>query len=113
MTGSEFKAKAKEVIETCKRYGFMGRMIFPYGFRITVAEFTRNWKDYDRCTPESQGILESELNGFLPILEGWIEYENEPMIVVKLISGKHAGEVKELHESTARDFIEAGIAIAI
>ena len=113
MTGAEFKVKAQETIETCKKYGFMENKIMPYGFRMTVAEFTQNWNDFDRCTSDSQSIMKDELKGFLPILDHWVAYANEPMITVRLIEGKQAGEVKEYHESTAKIFIDAGMATAI
>lgn len=113
MTRAEFKEKAQKAIETCKQYGFMENKVMPYGFGMTVAEFTRNWPDYDRCTADSQNIMKSELIGFLPILEHWVAYEKEPMVPVKLIQGDLAGQIKEYHESMASILIEAGMALAI
>lgn len=113
MTDDEFKTKAKEVIDTCEKYGFMENKIMPYGFGITVEEFTRNWKDYDNATRTSRLIMHDELTGFLPILEKWVKVENEPMIKVKCLLGDLAGQIKEYHESTAKELIEIGFAEAV
>lgn len=113
MTSDEFKAKAKEVIDTCNKYGFMKNKIMPYSFVMTVEELVKNWKDYDHCTYSSKELMQDELIGFLPLLEHWVEVENEPMIKIRLLSGQHAGEIREYHKSTANDFIEMGIAVII
>ena len=110
MTGAEFKEKAQAAINTCKQYGFMNKTIMPYGYRMTVEEFTRNWNDYDRCTRSSKQIMEDEMKGFLPILDHWVAYENEPMIKVRIIEGTYAGEIKEYHKSTADLFVDSGMA---
>lgn len=110
MTSDEFKTKAKEVIDTCNKYGFMKNKIMPYSFVMTVEELVENWKDYDCYTWSSKELMQDELLGFLPILEHWVEVENEPMIKIRLLGGKHAGEIREYHKSTADDFIEMNIA---
>lgn len=106
MTSDEFKAKAAEVINTCNEYQFMQNIIMPYSFKMTVKKLVRNWKDYDHCSRSSQSIMQDELIGFLPILENWIKVENEPMVKIRLLEGKHAGEIKEYHKSVAQDFID-------
>ena len=110
MTHEEFKIKAREVVDTCNKYGFMNNTIMPYSFKITVEEFTRNWKDYDRFTNSSKAIMRDELEGFLPILEHWVKIENEPMIKIRCLLGNLAGQIKEYHESTANELIEIGFA---
>lgn len=110
MTRDEFKTKAKEVIDTCNKYGFMKNKIMPYSFVMTVETFVKNWKDYDRCTWSSKEIMQDELLGFLPILEHWVKVENEPIIKIRLLEGEHAREIRECHKSIAQDFIEMGVA---
>lgn len=110
MTHEEFKIKAKEVIDTCNKYGFMTNTIMPYGFKMTVEELTKNWVDYDQYTYDSKAIMKDELKGFLPILEHWVKLENEPKVKVKYLLGNLAGQIKEHPESTAKDFIEMGFA---
>ena len=110
MTHEEFKTKATEVIDTCNKYGFMTNTIMPYGFKMTVEELTKNWKDYDHYTSSSKAIMRDELKGFLPILEHWVKLENEPKVKVRYLLGKLAGQIKEHPESTANDFIEMGFA---
>lgn len=101
------------VKEICNQYNFWERTVMPYGFKMTVKELFENWEDYDRCTTDSKDVIRAEVKGFLPILDRWVEYEEEPMVKVRLIEGTYAGEVKEYHKSTADIFIEAGMAVAI
>lgn len=110
MTHEEFKAKAQEVIDICNKYGFMKNIIMPYGFQITVEELTRNWKDYDRCTYDSQAIMRDELKGFLPILEHWVKLENEPKVKTRTLIGKLAGQIKECPKSMAEELVQIGFA---
>ena len=109
MTHEEFKAKAKEVIDTCNKYGFMDKIIMPYSFKMTVEELTRNWKDYDYCTYSSKEIMQDELKGFLPLLEYWVNLENEPKVTVRLKNDT----VKTLPKSVAEDMVDFGIAVII
>lgn len=109
MTHEEFKIKAKEVIDTCNKYGFMKNMIMPYGFKMTVEELTRNWKDYDRFTSSSKAIMRDELKGFLPILEHWVKLENEPKVKTRTLVGKLAGQIKECPKSMADELVEIGL----
>ena len=72
-----------------------------------------NWhKDYQRCTHSSKQIALSELNGFIKIINAWLETEGEPKVVIKLIAGKHAGEVRIVPRSQALDYYEMGWAEA-
>ena len=109
MTRDEFKTKAKEVIETCNKYGFVKNKIMPYSFVMTVEELIKNWKDYDQCTYSSKEIMQDELLGFLPLLEHWVALENEPKVRIKLTNGV----IKDVPKSVAEDFIEMNIATVI
>ena len=109
MTRDEFKAKAAEVIETCKKYGFMNETIMPYSFKMTVEELVKRWKDYDRCTWSSKELMQDELLGFLPILEHWVKLANEPKVKIKLLNGK----ITDVAKSTAEELINLEAAIAI
>jgi len=110
MTREEFKIKAKEVLDTCNKYGFMTNVIMPYGFKMTVEELIKNWKDYDKCTSSSKAIMKDELKGFLPILEHWVKLENEPKVKIRCLLGNLVGQIREYPESTAHEFIEIGFA---
>lgn len=101
----------KEIENTCNQYNFWERKIMPYGFGIKVKRIFQNWKDYDLCTIDSQSVIRDEIKGFLPILERWIDYENQPMVKVKIIKGDNSGQFREYHKSTADTLIEAGLAI--
>lgn len=102
-----------EIEKTCNQYGFWDRMIHPYSFGIKVKRIFRNWKDYDLCTYDSQSVIRSEIRGFLPILAKWVEYENEPLVKVKLTAGENAGQIKDFHKSTAELIIENSLGVAI
>ena len=109
ITHEEFKTKAKEVIDTCNKYGFMDKTIMPYSFKMTVGELVRNWKDYDHCTWSSKELMQDELIGFLPILENWVNLENEPKVTVRLKNGV----VKTVAKSVAEDLVDFGIATIV
>ena len=103
--------KIKEIIATCEKYGFMQDKVCPYGFWETVEHMVSRWKDYDRCTDDSKWLIREEIRGFEPILKHWIEYAEQPKILIKLIDGKYKGETKEYPQSTAELLIEGGMAI--
>ena len=109
----DVKQTLKEIEETCNKYNFWDNKVTPYGFGIEVKSLFSNWKDYDDCTQDSQSVIRSEIKGFLPILESWVAYENEPVIKVRLTTGEKAGQVRELHKSTAELIIEDGLGVAI
>ena len=110
MTHEEFKAKAQEVIDVCKKYGFMNNIIHPYSFNMTVEELTQNWKDYDKYTYSSKSIMRQELKRFIPIVEHWIEVANEPRVNIRCLIGDNKGEVREYPKSTAEELILIGYA---
>lgn len=104
----------KDIEETCNKYDFWDRIIYPYGgFGVKVKKIFQNWKSYDSCTYDSQAVIQSEIKGFLPILDAWEEYENEPIIKVKLTIGENAGKVKEYHKSIAEWIVEDGMGVVV
>jgi len=109
----DVKQTLKEIEDTCNKYNFWEEKVMPYGYGITVQKLFDGWKDYDRCTSGSRSVIRSEISGFLPILAKWVEYANEPMIKVKLTTGKNAGQVKDFHKSTADLIIENNMGVAV
>lgn len=109
----DVKQTLKEIEETCNQYNFWDNKIMPYGFGIKVKDIFCNWKDYNRCTYDSQSVIRSEIRGFLPILHHWVDYENEPMIKVRLTAGENIGQVKDFHKSTADLIIENNMGVAV
>ena len=101
---------ANEAIATCEKYGFMDKTVMPYGFRQTVREFTRNWKDFRRFTEMSKSVMCNELRGFLPILEAWVKTENEPKVMVYLHS---KGITKVYPQSIAIEIIDDGMGVIV
>ena len=108
--------KVKEIEQICTKYGFMDRKVSPYGFYEKVSELIDHWKvftkDWDILSPDSKDIIRAEVEGFEKILNHWVEYENEPMVTVKMIEGKYAGKTMGYHKSLADTFIETGMAVA-
>lgn len=102
-----------EIEKSCNQYGFWDRKIHPYGFGIKVNRIFSNWKDYDLCTIDSQSIIRSEIRGFLPILKSWVDYENQPLIKVKLTAGGNAGQIKDFRKSTAELIVEHNLGVAL
>ena len=109
----DVKQTLSEIEETCNQYDFWDRMIHPYGFGIKVKRIFQNWKDYDLCTYDSQSVIRSEIRGFLRILEHWVDYENQPLVKVKLTAGENAGQIKDFHKSTADLIIEHKLGVAL
>lgn len=109
-TAEEVKAKVEEIREQVEKYGWGDRMIHPYGFGVRIDEFLGWFEDYDRCTASSKHLHLSEINGFLPIINTWIEEAEAPKVKVRLLTGNKAGEVKEISSLIAEDYIECGLA---
>lgn len=105
--------RIKEIELTCEKYGFLDRKVRPYSFDIKVKDLIDGWKGYSKCTRSSQQVIEAEIRGFEDILDAWIKFEEEPMVLVKLIDGKLKGEMKEYHKSLAESIIEAGLGEAV
>lgn len=108
---TDINKKIKEIGETIEKYNFWNKSIFPYNFKMTVKQLYDNWLDYDNCTPCSKGVIESEITGFLPILNKWVEIEKEPKIRIKITEGKNKGEIKEIAESIAEELINCNFAV--
>lgn len=111
-TAQEVSDKVKELRAICSQHGWGDRSIHPYGWAVKIDEFLGWHKDYQRCTHSSKQMALSELNGFIKIINAWLEQEEEPKVVIKLIAGKHAGEVRIVPASQALDYYEMGWAEA-
>jgi len=109
----DVKQTLKEIEKTCNQYGLWDRMIHPYSFGTKVKRIYQNWKDYDFCTETDKSIIRSEIRGFLPILAKWVDYENQPLVKVKLTAGENAGQIKDFHKSTADLIIEHNLGVAL
>lgn len=109
-TAEEMAAKVEEIRRLVSKYGFINRSVHPYGYAIGIDKFLAGFKDYSRCTHSSKQIMLAEINGFIPILNHWIDVEEQPKVIVRFITGKHKGEIKEIPESYVRDYIDCGLA---
>ena len=112
-TEAEVADAVKEIERTCDEYSFWERTIYPYSFKMTVRELVKNWKDYSRCTPDSKDVILAEMNGFIPILNHWVEYQNEPDVKILYLEGNKKGEIGEVKTSLAEMLIESSLAKAV
>lgn len=107
-TAEEVKAKVEEIREQVERFGWGKWNIAPYGWTVSIEEFLTWFDDYDRCTASSKHLHLSEINGFLPIINHWIEIEEAPKVKVRFLRGGKAGEVKEISSLIVEDYLDCG-----
>lgn len=109
-TAEEVAEKVTEMTAIVEKYGFGDREIHPYSFAIKVEDFLKGCKDYHRCTAGSRHQMLAEINGFIPILNHWIEQEEEPKVKIRLLHGNKAGTIKEVGKSLAEDYVDGDLA---
>lgn len=106
VTPEAFDRKVDEISEVIDRFGFNDRKVCMYSTWETVDKLLEGWKDYEQCTFSSKKVLISEVNGFIKIMNAWIEYEQEPKVNVRFENGN----IKAVAESTAKDYVKCGLA---
>lgn len=105
-TADEVKKTVNEIKMILAKYGWGEKTVMPYGYGIKLDNLVENWKDFERCTIDSQQIIISEINGTIDhVLNKWLKLEEEPKITVQLINGKTA----KVAESIARQYEEMGL----
>lgn len=109
-TAEEVKAKVQEIREIVTKYGWLDTEIHPYRFGIRVEDFLGRFKDYSRCTHSSKQIFLAEINGFIDILNHWIEREQEEKVMIRFLTGNKAGQTKAIPASDVEMYVECGLA---
>ena len=109
----EMAEKVAEVRGYVNKYGWLNRSVHPYGFAIGMDKFLAGFEDYEHYTHSSKQIMIAEMNGFIKIANVWIKQEEEPKVAVRLLTGKHKGEIEEIPESFVEDYVEIGLAEVI
>lgn len=112
-TAAEVIKATEEIERYIEKYGWQERTVAPYGWSIKVTELIKPYKDYDLCSYSSKALILSELNGLIHIINGWLEYEAEPKVTIRRLSGRNAGKVVEVAKTLAEDLIEIGLAEAV
>ena len=87
-----FVEKAEQMV---KEYGWEDREVHPWRSPMKVTEILAYCKDYDSCTYSTMNMLVSLINGLVPILNAWEEYELAPKSEVRTI---RTGKVYEIRE---------------
>ena len=109
-TAEEMAQKVEEIRGLVTKYGWLKTNIHPYGFGVEIEEFLGWFDDYNRCTASSKHLHLSEINGFIDILNHWLEVEEEEKVTIRFLTGNKAGQTKDIPASLAEDYIEIGFA---
>ena len=112
-TAKEMTEKVQELRAYVIKYNWGEDSIHPYGFPVKINEFLGWFKDYEQCTHSSKQLHLSEINGFIKIINSWIRTEEEPKVRIRLLTGNHKGEIKEIPQSFVEDYIDCGIAALV
>lgn len=77
------------------KYGWENREVHPWRYPMKVTEILQECKDYDQYTYNSKEMLVDLINGLVPILNAWEEYELVPKIEVRSL---RTGKVYKIRE---------------
>lgn len=91
---NNIEALVNDIATRCERGGYMARKIHIYGYSEYVAQAVERWKDYNRCTKDTQSMLRLEIKGFMHTLEYWERIDKEGVELV----GDYGGKIKVLPE---------------
>jgi hypothetical protein len=104
-TAQEVEALADEMDRMVQKYGWQDRTVMPWaGVQMTVAEITRNMRDYSECTRDSKIYLIDLANGLVPIMNAW---EKQELTGIKLRSLK-TGKVVKVDPEMADLYLDNG-----
>ena len=96
-----------EMERMVNKYGWHDMIVHPYpNCPLKVTKILSDLRDYDNCTKGSKEYLVTLANGLADILNKWEEYENQPLVSVRVLK---TGVVKMLREELANDMIAAGL----
>ena len=110
VTAEDIDALADEMDRMVERYGWQDRTVMPWaGVKMSVAEITRNMRDYRRCSKGSKLYLIDLANGLVDIMNAWEAHELEPKMQIRTKNGK----VHTLSVEMAQLMIAEGCAEAI
>lgn len=109
-TPEEMAAKVQEIRALVAKYGWENTNIHPYNYPINIVKFLDGFADYRRCTHMSKQVMLQEINGLIEILNHWIAREEEPKVTIRFLTGKKAGQTKDIPASDAEAYVEIGFA---
>lgn len=111
VTAEDVEALADEMDQMVERYGWQDRTVMPWpSIKMTVAEITRNMRDYRRCTRDSKFYLIDLANGLVDVMNAWEAHELEPKMQIR---NKKNGKICTISADIARDLIKEGYAEAV
>lgn len=110
-TADQVEALADEMDQMVKRYGWQDRTTMPWpGVKMTVAEITKNMREYRNCTKGSKLYLIDLANGLVDIMNAWEQQELEPKLTIRLLN---SGKVRQVGMELANELIAEGHAVAV
>lgn len=110
-TVQQVETLADEMDRLVEKYGWQERTVMPWaGVKMTVAEITRNMRDYSKCTKGSKLYLIDLANGLVEIMNAWERQELEEKTEIRL---KNSGKVVKVGVEMALEFIKEGYAEAV
>ncbi len=111
VTAAEVSALADEMDQMVQRYGWQDRTVMPWsGVKMSVAEITRNMRDFSRCSKGSKLYLIDLANGLVDIMNAWEEHELEPKMEVRNV---RTGKVLKVGVEMGRMLIVEGCVVAV
>jgi len=111
VTTQDVETLADEMDSMVERYGWQDRTVTPWpNVKMTVAEITRNMRDYSKCTKDSKFYLIDLANGLVDIMNAWEAHELEPKTEIRV---KKSGKVIKVGLDMAQELISEGFAEAI
>lgn len=85
MASEEMANFVREAEEMVEKYGWQDRATYPYpNCPVKVTKIIEDCRDYSRCTSGTKEYLISLVNGLVPILNSWEEYELAPKVSVRI-----------------------------
>lgn len=82
LDNSQVQSTVKAIRKLINKYNWQDRVIHPYSFGINVVKFLDPFDDFMNYTYISKCQMIDELNGFINIVNKWIEQENEPKVTI-------------------------------
>lgn len=103
-TGEQMEKLVKEAEELVERYGWQDRITHPYENCPTkVSKILADCKDYYECTKGTREYLVQLINGLVPILNSWEQYELAPKVAIRVVG---TDKVIEVLAEDAEFFLE-------
>ena len=110
IVAEQVKKAIAAIDEADKVLNVLDEKVAPYSYWMPMRDLIKNIRDFKRYTKSSQDVMVAELNGCIDIVNNKIQLYHEKDVPVRLLVGKHTGEVRVYKESIAKEYIEMELA---